>query len=125
MQPLSAALDAENAGATDAAAVRVEEESLPDEPAQAPAFDTKDARQAVRDVFREFVRPMLPKPQRNGSFRGGDAALLDSLMKDRLTFALPMAESMAALIRPEGDWDEACQPRWVGSVSNGRGSVAN
>ena len=86
---------------------RVEDEGvLPPMPTPLPPFDSKAARAAVYDVFSTFIRPLLPKPQTDGSFKDGDAALLDMLMASPVTFAGPRAERLADLIKPEDGWDE-------------------
>ena len=86
------------------------DESVPSLPAQATAFSSDDARAAVYDVFSSFVAPLLPKPQGDGSFRDGDAELLDALMLTPITLGLPRAERLSDLIRPEDGWsDESLQ----------------
>ena len=72
-----------------------------------PGFDSGTARKAAADVFLSFLKPLLPKPQYNGSFKGGDVRLLDLLMPTPVTLALPRPERLADLIRPEGGWNEA------------------
>jgi hypothetical protein len=69
-------------------------------------FGSNDARSAAADVFFEFIKPMLPKPQTDGGFKGGDPALMDMLMPSPLTLNLPRAERLADLIRPNEGWDE-------------------
>ena len=75
-------------------------------PASLPAFTSNAAREAVHDVFKSFIKPMLPKPQTDGSFKDGDPALLDVLMPTPTTLALPRAERLADLIKPLDGWDE-------------------
>ena len=82
------------------------DEELPSKPPSLPAFSSNAAREAVYDVFSAFLKPMLPKPQTNGSFKDGDPALLDVLMTTPTTLALPRAERLADLIKPPGGWDE-------------------
>ena len=48
-----------------------------------------------------FIRNILPKPQTDGSCKGGDHALVDVLMATPLTLNLPRAERLADLIRPQ------------------------
>ena len=91
--------------AEQAAASSSDEEILL-QPASLPAFSSNDARKAVYDVFSSFVKPLLPKPQTDGSFKDGDPALLDVLMPTPITLALPRAERLADLIKPPDGWDQ-------------------
>ena len=52
-------------------------------------------------MFFNFIRDILPKPQTDGSCKGGDHALVDVLMATPLTLNLPRAERLADLIRPQ------------------------
>lgn len=69
-------------------------------------FGSNDARAATADVFFAFIKPTLPKPQTDGSFKDGDPSLMDFLMPTPLTLNLPRAERLADLIRPNEGWDE-------------------
>ena len=70
-----------------------------------PGFTSNDARSAGYDVFEEFIRPMLPKPQKDGSYKDGDLELLDTLMSSPIELLLPRPERLADLIKPETGWD--------------------
>ena len=80
-------------------------EELPPEQPDAPAFSSDDARRATFAVFKSFVASLLPKPQSDGSFKDGDAELLDALMVTPIVLALPRAERLADLVKPAGGWD--------------------
>ena len=82
------------------------EDELPPEPPHVARFSSDAARQAVVEVFYRFVRPLLPKPQTDGGFKDGDPELLDMLMPTPVTLALPRAERLADLVRPQTGWDE-------------------
>ena len=69
-------------------------------------FGSNDARSTAADVFFQFIKPMLPKPQTDGSFKDGDPGLMDMLMPTPLTLNLPRAERLADLIRPNEGWDQ-------------------
>ena len=86
-------------------------EELPPPPASRPAFDSRAARAAVYDVFKSFIVPLLPKPQTDGGFKDGDPGLLDALMPTPLTLALPRAERLSDLIKPQDGWDETSLQR--------------
>lgn len=47
------------------------DEEITCQPASLPAFASNDAREAVYDVFSSFVKPLIPKPQTDGSFKDG------------------------------------------------------
>ena len=84
-----------------------DEDSLPPPPPVMPTFSSVEARLAIHDVFMTFIKPIIPKAQSDGSFRDGDAELLDSLMTTPLTLALPRAERLADLLKPQSGWNEA------------------
>ena len=84
----------------DHAAALDSEDELPSEPLHVARFSSGAARQAVIDVSYDFVRPLLPKPQTGGGFK--DPELLGMLMPTPVTLALPRAERLADLIRPDG-----------------------
>jgi hypothetical protein len=56
------------------------DELLPPRVAEPPAFTTNHARAAALQVFMLHIKDMIPKPQSDGSFKDGDAGLLDALM---------------------------------------------
>ena len=78
-----------------------EDEIVPPPPPDMPAFSSTEARLAIHDVFMAFVKPIIPKAQSDGSFCDGDAKLLDSLMTTHLTLALPRAERLSDLVKPQ------------------------
>ncbi len=90
------------------------DEELPPQPKEVLQFDSKAARAAVYDVFHSFVAPLLSKPQTDGGFKDGDPSLLDALMPSPCTLALPRAERLADLIKPEDGWDEQSMQRSLG-----------
>ena len=47
------------------------DEEITCQPTSLPAFASNDAREAVYDVFSSFVKPLIPKPQTDGSFKDG------------------------------------------------------
>ena len=83
------------------------DEELPPSPAEFEVFSSNDARAAACDVFISYIKPLLPKPQGDGSFKDGDAELLDSLMVTPIELALPRAERLSDLVKPEAGWDDA------------------
>ena len=98
--PLAACSDCDDDAASSSS------EQLPPEVAKMDAFSAAAARLTGLDVFNTFIKPMLPKPQGDGSFKDGDAVLLDSLMETPITLSLPRAERLADLIKPESGWDD-------------------
>ena len=76
-----------------------------------PCFGSSDARAAVLDVFLNFLKPLLPKPQTDGSFKDGDPELLDQLMQSPCLLCLPRAERLSDIIRGEEGWSAATLER--------------
>ena len=87
------------------------DEELPPAAEERLQFDSKAARAAVYDVFHTFVVNLLPKPQTDGSFKDGDPSILDTLMTTPCTLALPRAERLSDLIKPQEGWDEPSMQR--------------
>ena len=69
-------------------------------------FASHAAKKAGADLFLEFVKPILPKPQTDGSFKDGDPELLNWSLKTPILLVLPRAERMCELLKPPGGWDE-------------------
>ena len=90
-----------------------EEPPLPERGPVPPMFSSNDARSAVADVFMTFLKPLLPKTQTDGSFKDGDAELLDQLMTSPCLLHLPRAERLADLVKMAGggEWTDAAMLR--------------
>ena len=65
------------------------------------------------DVFTTFIKPLLPKTQTDGSFKDGNAELLDQLMTSPCLLSLPRAERLADLVKMAGggEWTAASMAR--------------
>ena len=83
-----------------------EGEEVPVPPTAGLQFDSSAAKQAGAHLFKEFVKPILPKPQTDGSFKDGDPELLNWSLKTPILLVLPRAERMCELLKPPGGWDE-------------------
>ena len=85
--------------------------ALPNVPPTQLPFTSNDARRAVFDVFTSVIKPMLPKPQGDGSFKEGDPALMDTMLVTPISLVLPRPERLADIIKPTTGWDEASLER--------------
>ena len=103
----NAAAEGANSAGQDQELEQSSDEEMPPAPEAVAYLDSSSARAAVYDVFHSFIQPMLPKPQSDGGFKDGDPTLLDSLMSTPSTLALPRAERLSDLIRPQLGWDQA------------------
>ena len=82
------------------------EEEMLERPAEQPAFSSDDAKRAVLDVFLRFLKPLLPKPQGDGSYVDGNPERLDNLLVTPIHVNMPRAEKLAEFTKPDAGWDE-------------------
>ena len=80
-----------------------------EQPPPTPTLDSNAARRGAELVYLKHVHPLLPRPQSDGSLKGGDAALLDAQLVAPIVVTPPRPERMADVCRPaDGSWsDEA------------------